>query len=68
MALLTSSIFAVSEQQPKAVEAEVAMTLEVEELLRAAVEGKRPDGCVFTHEGGKPVKDFRGARRNLCGT
>ena len=44
------------------------MTLEVEELLRAAVEGKRPDGCVFTHEDGKPVKDFRGAWRNLCGT
>ncbi|MGA3335550.1 MAG: hypothetical protein ABSC62_15470 [Terracidiphilus sp.] len=43
------------------------MTPEVEELLRAAVEGKRPDDCVFTHEDGKPVKDFRGAWRNLCG-
>lgn len=101
MALLTSSIFAVSEQQPKAVEVgdagicsayvcgmsicaagpfgwipatkngegrEVAMTPEVEEFLRAAVEGKRPDDCVFTHEDGKPVKDFPGAWRNLRGT
>jgi integrase len=45
---------------------EVTMTPEVEELLRAAVEGKGPDYFVFTREDGKPVKDFRGTWRNLC--
>jgi Phage integrase family len=45
---------------------EVVMTLEVEELLRAAVTGKKPKDSVFTREDGKPIKDFRGAWRNLC--
>jgi integrase len=45
---------------------EVTMTPEVEELLRAAMDGKGPDDFVFTREDGKPVKDFRGAWRNLC--
>jgi integrase len=45
---------------------EVTMTPEVEELLRAAVEGKGPNDFVFTREDGKPVKDFRGVWRNLC--
>ena len=45
---------------------EVVMTPEVEELLRAAVEKKKPTDCVFTREDGKPIKDFRGAWRNLC--
>jgi integrase len=45
---------------------EVVMTPEVEELLRAAVEKKRPTDSVFTREDGKPIKDFRGAWRNLC--
>jgi integrase len=45
---------------------EVVMTLEVEELLRAAVAGKKPKDSVFTREDGKPIKDFRGAWRNLC--
>lgn len=45
---------------------EVTMTPEVEELLRAAVDGKGPDDFVFTRENGKPVKDFRGAWKNLC--
>lgn len=45
---------------------EVAMTKEVAELLRASVDGKEPNDCVFTREDGKAVKDFRGAWRNLC--
>jgi integrase len=45
---------------------EVVMTPEVEELLRAAVMNKKPTDCVFTREDGKPIKDFRGAWRNLC--
>jgi integrase len=45
---------------------EVTMTPEVEELLRATVDGKWPDDYVFTREDGKPVRDFRGAWRNLC--
>jgi integrase len=45
---------------------EVVMTPEVEELLRAAVMKKKPTDCVFTREDGKPIKDFRGAWRNLC--
>jgi integrase len=45
---------------------EVAMTPEVETLLRSALDGKRSDDCVFTRDDGKPVKDFRGAWRNLC--
>ena len=45
---------------------EVMMTPEVAELLRAAVAGKQSDEHVFTRDGGKPVKDFRGAWRNLC--
>ncbi len=45
---------------------EVTMTPEVEELLRASVDGKRADDYVFTREDGKPVRDFRGAWRNLC--
>ncbi len=42
------------------------MTPEVEELLRAAVEKKKSTDAVFTREDGKPIKDFRGAWRNLC--
>jgi integrase len=45
---------------------EVVMTPEVEELLRAAVGNKKPKDSVFTREDGKPIKDFRGAWRNLC--
>jgi integrase len=45
---------------------EVVMTPEVEELLRAAVANKKPSDSVFTREDGKPIKDFRGAWRNLC--
>jgi integrase len=45
---------------------EVVMRLEVEELLRAAVAEMKPKGSVFTREDGKPIKDFRGAWRNLC--
>lgn len=45
---------------------EVTLTPEVEGLLRASVEGKEADDFVFTREDGKPVKDFRGAWRNLC--
>jgi integrase len=45
---------------------EVVMTPEVEELLRAAVANKKPKDSVFTREDGKPIKDFRGAWRNLC--
>ncbi len=45
---------------------EVVMTPEVEELLRVAVSNKKPMGAVFTRENGKPIKDFRGAWRNLC--
>jgi len=46
---------------------EVTMTLEVEELLRAAVEGKQPCDYVFTHEDGKPIKGLRGVWRNQSG-
>jgi integrase len=28
-------------------------------LLRECIRGKRPDDCVFTREGGEPVRDFR---------
>jgi integrase len=45
---------------------EVVMTPEVEELLKAAVADKKPKDFVFTREGAKPIKDFRGAWRNLC--
>jgi integrase len=45
---------------------EVVMTPEVEELLRAAVAEKKPKDSVFTREDGKPIRDFRGAWRNLC--
>jgi integrase len=45
---------------------EVVMTPEVEELLRAAVANKKPTDSVFTRGDGKPIKDFRGAWRNLC--
>jgi integrase len=45
---------------------EVVMTAEVEELLRAAVAEKKPTDSVFTREDRKPIKDFRGAWRNLC--
>ena len=45
---------------------EVVMTNEVTELLRASIEGKEPADYVFTRDDGKPVKDFRGAWRNLC--
>jgi len=45
---------------------EVVMTPEVEELLRAAVEKKRPTDSVFTREDGKPIKDFRGAWRTYA--
>ncbi len=45
---------------------EVRMSSEVETLLRAAIDGKKPDDLVLTRAGGKPVKDFRGAWRNLC--
>jgi hypothetical protein len=43
------------------------MTPEVEDLLRAAVDEKKSADSVFTREDGKPIKDFRGAWRNLCG-
>jgi integrase len=45
---------------------EVVMTPEVEELLRASVADKKPEDCIFTREGDKPIRDFRGAWRNLC--
>jgi integrase len=45
---------------------EVVMTPEVEELLRTAVADKKPNDSVFTREGGNPIRDFRGAWRNLC--
>ena len=45
---------------------EVAMTPKVFELMRAAVEAKDSSDHVFTREDGKPIKDFRGAWRNLC--
>jgi integrase len=48
---------------------EVAMTAKVEELLRAAVAGKRPNHFVLTREGqppDKPVSDFRVAWGHLC--
>lgn len=45
---------------------EVTMTAKVEELLRAAVAGKGKADYVLTRESGRPVKDFRGAWRELC--
>jgi integrase len=45
---------------------EVVMTSDLEALIRAAVSGKQPTDHVFTRENGKPIKDFRGAWRNLC--
>lgn len=45
---------------------EVAMTTEAAALLRACVEDKKPTDYVFTRADGKPVKDFRGAWRNMC--
>jgi len=45
---------------------EVAMTSRVATLLREAVRGKKPEDFVLTRKGGKPVKDFRKAWRDLC--
>ena len=45
---------------------EVAMTPKVLELMRAMVAGKELDDHVFARENGKPIRDFRGAWRNLC--
>jgi len=45
---------------------EVSMTVPVKALLSQCVHGKGPDECVFTREGGKPVRDFRGAWTNAC--
>lgn len=35
------------------------------ELLRATCDGKQKDDHVFTRDDGKPIKDFRGAWRNM---
>lgn len=45
---------------------EVSMTLPVRVLLTQCVHGKGQDDRVFTREGGKPVRDFRGAWANAC--
>ena len=45
---------------------QVCMTDGVLELLRAACDGKQKNDYVFTRDDGKPVKDFRGAWRDLC--
>ncbi len=44
----------------------VIMTTETFELLKACVEGKRPEDHVFTRDGGKPVKNFRGSWEAAC--
>ena len=40
---------------------EAAMPPTLALLIRQCVTGKRPDDHLFTRDGGKPVKDFRGA-------
>jgi integrase len=45
---------------------EVSMTLPVRALLTQCVIGKDPDDCVFTREGGTPVREFRGAWAKAC--
>ena len=45
---------------------EAAVTTALEMLLREAVGGKKPEDPLFTRDDGKPVKDFRGAWRNMC--
>ena len=45
---------------------EVAMTSNVEELLREATAGKGPDDYVFTRKNGKVVRDFRDSWQRLC--
>ncbi len=45
---------------------EVFLDSSLVELFRAACENKKPDDFVLTRENGEPVRDFRGAWRNLC--
>ena len=45
---------------------EVAMTANVETLLRQTVAGKNPDDFVLTYASGKPIRDFRRAWWALC--
>jgi integrase len=45
---------------------EVAMTKTVRALLIECVQGKKPNDCVFTREGGRPVRDFRKSWQNVC--
>jgi integrase len=45
---------------------EVAMTANVRALLSECATGKNRDDFLFTRKDGKPVKNFRGAWRNLC--
>ncbi len=45
---------------------EVSMTRPVSALLTQCANGKAPDDFVFTREGGKPVRDFRGAWAKAC--
>lgn len=44
---------------------EVFLDSSLVELFRAAIEGKQPDDFLLTRDG-KPIKEFRGAWRNLC--
>lgn len=45
---------------------EITMTTNVLTLLTQCVEGKKPEGYVFTRADGKQVKDFRSAWTKLC--
>ncbi len=45
---------------------EVAITETIRTLLQECAAGKMPDDYLFTREGGKRVKDFRGAWAKMC--
>jgi len=45
---------------------EVSMTLPVRTLLTQCVQGKGSHDYVFTRDGGRPVRDFRGTWANAC--
>src|ERR1700676_1590263 len=44
----------------------IKMTREVHAVISMGVEGKGPDGRVFTRDGGSRIGDFRKTRHKMC--